>query len=221
MASGQSGAVKKLYETWLSTPDEDDLIQGPGQWDVLATEPGGVDYLETDSGGVPAMWAVPKGCAEDRVLLCIHGGGFMSGSMYTHRKLFGHLAKAVGARALIVGYRILPEGVHPVPLDDVVAAYRWLLDQGIKSERVAFTGDSAGGGLAITAQLRARDQGLPLPAATMPLSPWVDMEVSGDSVLSNAGDRRRGSPCTLVWAGDGRPGVRCDRCHLDSGNQRA
>jgi alpha/beta hydrolase fold len=126
-----------MYQSWLATSEPDDLIQGPGEWDVLTAEPGGVDYLETDAGGVSAMWEVPKGCAQDRVLLCIHGGGFMSGSMYTHRKLFGHLAKAVGARALNVGYRILPEGVHPVPVDDVIAAYRWLLDQGIDPERVA------------------------------------------------------------------------------------
>jgi acetyl esterase/lipase len=121
------------------------------------------------------------------VLLCVHGGGFVSGSMYTHRKMFAHLAKAVGARALIVNYRLLPEGVHPAPVDDVVAAYRWLLDQGIDPRHVAFAGDSAGGGLAITAQLRARDQGLPLPAAALPMSPWVDMAVTGKTMLSNHG----------------------------------
>jgi acetyl esterase/lipase len=95
--------------------------------------------------------------------MCIHGGGFVSGSIYTHRKMFGHLAKATGARALLVSYHLLPEGVFPGPADDVTNAYGWLLDQGISAGRIAFAGDSVGGWLAITVQLRAREQGLPLP----------------------------------------------------------
>ena len=193
MASKQSEAVKALYRSWLSTmaehpewspEDQRDLIEG---WNVLTTEPGGVDYLEVDAGGVPALWAAPHGADTERVLLCIHGGGFISGSMHTHRKLFAHLAKAAGARALIPNYRLLPEGQHPGPVDDIVGTYRWLLDQGIGAERIAITGDSAGGGLAVTTQLRARDAGLPLPAAAMPLSPWVDMEVVGETMASNSG----------------------------------
>ncbi len=186
MASTQSGAVTKIYQIWLGNPAEDDLVRDQREWDVLTAEPGGVDYLETDAGGRLAMWAVPKGCAEDRVLLCIHGGGFVSGSIYSHRKMFAHLAKAAGVRALVVDYPLLPDGVHPVPVDHVVATYRWLLDQGIDAGHIAFTGDSAGGGLSITAQLRAGDQGLPLPAAAMPISPWVDMEVTGETMLSNS-----------------------------------
>ncbi len=92
------------------------------------------------------MWAVPKRASTDRVLMCIHGGGFVSGSIYTHRKMFGHLAKAAGARALLVSYHPLPEGVFPVPANDVRNAYRWLLDQGISADRIAFAGDSVGAG---------------------------------------------------------------------------
>ena len=80
-------------------------------WGDVTGEPGGVDYIETDAGGVPALWAVPKGCAEDRVLLCAHGGGYVVGSMYTHRKVYGHVAKAIGCRALIVHYGRAPENV--------------------------------------------------------------------------------------------------------------
>jgi monoterpene epsilon-lactone hydrolase len=193
MASKKAEAVSRLYKSWLTIPtenpewsmeDQRDMIEG---WNVLTAEPGEVDYLESKVGAGPALWAIPHGSAEDGVLFCIHGGGFISGSIYTHRKLFAHLAKAVGARALIVSYRLLPEGAHPVPVDDCVAAYRWLLDQGIRPNHIAFTGDSAGGGLSITTQLRARDVGLPLPAAAMPLSPWVDMEVTGETMESNGG----------------------------------
>ena len=145
-----------MVQPGFEAPDDE-------SWGDLTAEPRGVDYLETEAGGLPAMWAVPKGASTDRVLMCIHGGGFVSGSIYTHRKMFGHLAKATGARALLVSYHLLPEGVFPGPADDVMNAYRWLLDQGISAGRIAFAGDSVGGWLAITVQLRAREQGLPLP----------------------------------------------------------
>ena len=122
------------------------------------------------------MWAAPKSCAQDRVLLCAHGGGYALGSVYTHRKVYAHMAKAIGCRALIVHYGRAPENVHPGPVNDMVRSYKWLLDQGIRPGHVALIGDSAGGGLAVTTILRAREQGLPLPAATMPLSPWLDMD---------------------------------------------
>lgn len=155
-------------------------------WESLSAEPGGVDYIETDAGGVPAMWAIPKGCTQDRVILCFHGGGFFTGSMYTHRKLYGHFAKAIGCRALTIHYRRTPEHIHPAQVNDALAAYRWLLDQGIRANHIAFAGDSAGGGLSITTLLLARDKGLPMPAATMPFSAWFDMEVVGESMVANS-----------------------------------
>jgi alpha/beta hydrolase fold len=103
MPSRQSEAVRDMYASWTAARLNDEEQDGES-WGDLTAEPGGVDYLETDADGVPAMWAVPKGCVEDRVLLCMHGGGFVGGSIYTHRKMFGHLAKAAGVRALIVHY---------------------------------------------------------------------------------------------------------------------
>jgi acetyl esterase/lipase len=154
-------------------------------WGDLTAEPRGVDYLESEAAGLPAMWAVPKHASTDRVLMCIHGGGFVSGSIYTHRKMFGHLAKAAGTRALLVSYHLLPEGVFPAPEGDVTNAYRSLLDQGISADRIAFAGDSVGGWLAVTVQLRARELGLPLPAAALLMSPCVDMETTGKSYETN------------------------------------
>jgi monoterpene epsilon-lactone hydrolase len=184
--------VKELYERWgaafAAEPDMplDQWRALVEEWPVVTAEPGGVDYVETDAGGVPAMWITPKDAATDRVLLAFHGGGFVTGSIYTHRKLFGHLAKAVGARALAVEFRRTPEHTHPAPVEDAVAAYRWLLEGGIDAEHVAFVGDSAGGGMVVTTMLAARDRGLPLPAAGMPLSPWFDFEASGASQDTNA-----------------------------------
>lgn len=155
------------------------------RWGDVTTEPGGVDYLEISVRGVPAMWLIPHGSPDDHVLLCIHGGGYIGGSIYTHRKLFGHIAKAVGVRALSIDYRRVPEHRHPAALDDVTTAYGWLLDEGFDSDRIAFVGDSAGGGLALAASLRLRDQGRPLPAALLPMSPWTDLTLGGNSHKTN------------------------------------
>jgi len=186
MPSKQSDAVRRRWEAsrlamvqpGFDAPDDE-------SWGDLTAEPRGVDYLETEAAGLPAMWAVPKAANTDRVLMCIHGGGFVSGSIYTHRKMFGHLAKAAGTRALLVSYHLLPDGVFPVPEGDVTNAYRSLLDQGISAGRIAFAGDSVGGWLAVTAQLHAREQGLPLPAAALLMSPCVDMETTGKSYETN------------------------------------
>jgi monoterpene epsilon-lactone hydrolase len=186
MPSKQSAAVRRRWEAsrlamvqpGFDAPDDE-------SWGDLTAEPREVDYLESEAAGLPAMWAVPKHASTDRVLMCIHGGGFQGGSIYTHRKMFGHLAKAAGTRALLVSYRLLPEGVFPAPEGDVTNAYRWLLDQGISADRIAFAGDSVGGWLAVTVQLRARELGLPLPAATLLMSPCVDMETTGRSYETN------------------------------------
>jgi acetyl esterase/lipase len=191
MASKQSEQLVTLYKGWIAAlganPEMplDELRAMFEHWRDVTAEPGGVDYIETDAAGVPALWAVPKGCAEDRVLLCSHCGCYVCGSMYTHRKVYSHFAKAIGCRALIVHYGRAPENLHPGPVDDMVNAYRWLLDQGIVPSHVALTGDSAGGGLAITTILRARERDLELPAATMPLSPWLDMDGAGATFESN------------------------------------
>jgi epsilon-lactone hydrolase len=188
MPSKQSEAVRKHWKTsWLAMTGglAEDEYRDQESWGNLTAEPREVDYLETVVAGRSAMWAVPKRASADRVLLCMHGGGFIGGSIYTHRKMFGHLAKAAGARALLVGYRLLPEGVYPAPADDALAAYQWLLDQGTAAGHVAFAGDSAGGWLAITVQLRARELGLPLPAASLLISPWTDMEIAGESYDTN------------------------------------
>jgi epsilon-lactone hydrolase len=186
MPSKQSEAVRRHWETGRLAMVQPGF-EGPDNesWGDLTAEPRAVDYLETEAGGLPAMWAVPKGASTDRVLMCLHGGGFLGGSIYTHRKMFGHLAKATGARALVVSYHLLPEGVFPVPADDVLAAYRWLLAQGISAGHIAFAGDSVGAWLAITVQLNAREQGLPLPAAAVLISPCVDMETTGESYRTN------------------------------------
>lgn len=191
MASKESAVLGELYQKWLSimmeNPDltVEEMRRMFEHWGDVTGEPEGVDYIEVDSNGVRCMWARPKGCNETRALLCTHGGGYMVGSMYSHRKMFGHIAKAVGCPALIVDYGRAPENLHPGPVNDCVSVYQWMLQRGLKPEHIAFTGDSAGGTLAITTALAARDKGLPMPAASMPISPWADMEITGETVTTN------------------------------------
>ena len=189
MASEESAIVRehwrRMTEAARANPNQtpDDVRDRVERhWGTLTAEPRGVDYLETEVAGRTALWAVPKGGAEDRVVLAVHGGGWISGSIYTHRKLFGHLAKAVGARALLTTYRQVP---YPGPLDDTIAAYRWLLDEGIDAKHIALVGDSFGAGLSVGVMLRARELALPTAAALMLMSPWVDLTASNETFESN------------------------------------
>jgi acetyl esterase/lipase len=200
MSEDKSKPLKDLYAGWkhaMATRHDMPLSDLRGMfehWGDVTAEPGGVDYLEVDAAGVLSMWAVPKNCATDRVLFCAHGGGYVLGSMYSHRKLFGHFAKAVGCRALVPNYKLAPEHLHPGPVDDVIVAYRWLLNvEKLPANRIAFIGDSAGGALAITAMLRAREKGLPLPVASVALAPYLDMEALGSTYTTNLGNDALGS----------------------------
>jgi acetyl esterase/lipase len=156
-------------------------------WQVLTAEPGEVDYTETEINGLQAMWAVPKNSDADRVVLCFHGGGYFVGSMFTHRKMYAHLAKRIGCRALIINYSLVPEYTYPKQFNEGIMAYEWLLEKGIKPGHIAFAGDSAGGGMTVGVMLSLKEQGLPLPAACMAISPWFDMEGTGDSMVTNTG----------------------------------
>ncbi|MFF0342228.1 alpha/beta hydrolase [Kribbella sp. NPDC004875] len=183
MASNESAAVRRHWAAAKASYGQLDREQADHRWAELTAEPADVDYLAVP--GRPALWIVPHEAATDRVLLCLHGGGYISGSRYSHRKMFAHLARAAGVRALVFDYPLAPEQIHPAQIDDAVDTYRWLLDQGIAPEHIVFTGDSAGGGMAVTTQLRAASVGLPLPAGAMPFSPWVDFEANGASYDAN------------------------------------
>jgi monoterpene epsilon-lactone hydrolase len=139
-----------------------------------------------NAGGVQAEWIAGAGAADDRVLLYLHGGGYVMGSINTHREMVARLSKASGARALLLDYRLAPENPFPAAVDDAVAAYRWLLSQNIKPNRIAVAGDSAGGGLTLATLVAVRDAKLPAPAVGVCISPWTDMEGTGASMTTRA-----------------------------------
>jgi acetyl esterase/lipase len=147
------------------------------------------DDIETERVGVngtPAEWISAPESQENRVILYLHGGGYLFGSARTHRVMLAHMARASKARVLALDYRLAPEIPFPAPVEDSVSAYRWLLDQGISAKKMVIGGDSAGGGLAIAALVALRSVGEPMPAAGVCISAWTDMESTGQSHTTNA-----------------------------------
>lgn len=156
-------AIREMYARWAAG----DLGEADGWGDVTA-EPHGVDHTEVSADGVPAMWLDPHGARTDRVIVALHGGGFVGGSLHTHRKMYGHLARAAGVRVLLATYRKAPEFRFPAQIEDAVTAFRWAA---ARAATVVLAGDSAGGGLAV--QVALRESGA---AGLLLLSPWVDID---------------------------------------------
>lgn len=124
---------------------------------------------------VPCEWIVPRKLATDRVLLYLHGGGFVFGLTPQHLKMGECLAQKLGSRVLMVDYRLAPEHPFPAALDDCETAYSWLLKQDVLAKNIAVAGDSAGGNLTLTTIMKLRDEGYPLPVAAACLSPVTDL----------------------------------------------
>jgi acetyl esterase/lipase len=124
---------------------------------------------------VPCEWLMPPNSPIGQVLLYLHGGGFVFGLTPPHLQLGAYLAKTMNMPILMVDYRLAPKDPFPAALDDCVAAYRWLLKQGMLAQNIVVAGDSAGGNLAITLVMKLRDSGDPLPAAIACLSPVTDL----------------------------------------------
>lgn len=136
--------------------------------------------------GVSGEWITPKSASDNAVLLYLHGGGYCVGSIDSHRPMVAHIARAANVRTLMIDYRLAPEHPFPAGLDDAVAAYEWLLEQGLAPDSIVIGGDSAGGGLTLATLLRSRDADLPMPSAAVLISPWLDLTASGESIVTCA-----------------------------------
>ena len=136
--------------------------------------------------GVPCEWQHAD-TGQGKVMLYIHGGAFMIGSPATHRAITAGLAARAGMSVCVVDYRLAPEHPYPAAPDDCLAVYQGLLDMGHPASQISIAGDSAGGNLTLVTALRARDQGLPLPAALVCFSPVTDFS-SEASHTPPAGD---------------------------------
>ncbi|MGW7424506.1 alpha/beta hydrolase [Streptomyces sp. NPDC054813] len=138
-------------------------------------------------GGVPVVTVETPGGDPSDVVLYFHGGAYAIGSAADAVGLAADVSRRVGARAVCVEYRLAPENPFPAAVDDAVAAYRALLDQGVPAARIAFVGESAGGGLAVATLVALKEAGLPQPSSAAVFSPWADLTVSGASATGKAG----------------------------------
>ena len=146
----------------------------------------GITTEGVDADGVPAEWVAAPDAGSGAVLY-LHGGGYVTGSVISHRGMAASLSRASGCRVLTIDYRLAPENKHPAQVQDAHTAYRWMLNNGVDASSLFVAGDSAGGGLTVATLLKARDAGDPMAAAGVCISPWVDMEGNGDSMRSKAG----------------------------------
>jgi epsilon-lactone hydrolase len=137
---------------------------------------------------IAAQWIdtpKPVGVLDSKVLLYLHGGCYVQKTPGVHHSLVARLAVACGCRTLYVDYRLAPEHPFPAALDDTIAAYRWLLHQNIPAANIMFAGDSAGGGLAVAALVRLRDDHIPLPAGAVLMSPWCDLTMNSPAAIAD------------------------------------
>ena len=186
MASEQLNKVIERIKSQPQNPNAPLAQRRAGMEKISERVPADVICEKVSAGGVPAEWISAPGATADRVILYLHGGGYVVGSINTHRAMVSRIARGSDARALLIDYRLAPEHPFPAAVDDVLASYRWLLAQGYKPGRIVIAGDSAGGGLAIAALLAIREAKLPLPAGAVPISPWTDLEGTGDSIRTRA-----------------------------------
>jgi epsilon-lactone hydrolase len=176
--------IRAVYRGWNRDMS---VAQMRSDWDAaFGGSTAAVTCERVSAGGVEGEWISPADAPLDKAILYFHGGGFRIGSVASHRDLIAQIAVASGCRVLAINYRLAPEHRFPAALDDALAAYGWMLGQGLTPGNVAFAGDSAGGNLVLAAMLALRERGLPLPIAAVLMSPWTDLAATGTSYVTRA-----------------------------------
>jgi monoterpene epsilon-lactone hydrolase len=181
--------IAKLRATIAARPRATEIAQMRIDSDARGLASGlaaDVTVQPVNANGVKAEWTSTPRADPANAILYLHGGGYVICSLDSHRHLAAEVGRASGARTLAIDYRLAPEHPFPAPVEDAVAAYRYMLDSGLQPNRIAFAGDSAGGGLVIAAMLAIRDAGLPPPGCGWCISPWVDMQATGASFVDRA-----------------------------------
>ena len=186
MADADIDAIRALL---AAAPRAADLKERRARLDGFGaryTVASDIKVQQVNAGGVDAEWTLAPESDPWRVLLFLHGGGYISGSIASHRHLVAQAGREARCRTLALGYRLAPEHPFPAALDDTLAAYRFLIAQGITPEQITFGGESAGGGLALAAMVSLRDAGDPLPARAWLSSPWLDLQQTGATMQTRA-----------------------------------
>ncbi len=163
--------------------------------------PKGVQTETAQIEQMAAEWIIPEQAVPGKVLLYIHGGGFISGSVQTHRMHVAKFAMGSGLKSLLFNYRLAPEHPFPAAPEDCVTAYRWLLRQGYAPEDIVVGGESAGGTLTLALLLALKEEKIALPAAAFSISPVTDLRCGADSFRTNAKKDIAPQGSWDVWTG--------------------
>ena len=190
MSSLRSYAIRLVVKYWIApkfnltttVKEQRAAFEGIGKLTIL---PFKTKIQPVTVGGVSAKWISVANVAEDCVVLYLHGGAYNIGSSNIYRDIAARISKASGAKVLLIDYRLAPEHPFPAAIEDATIAYRWLLENGFSPQNIAISGDSSGGGLTIATLVSLRDSGEALPAAAVVLSPWTDLEGTGESITKH------------------------------------
>lgn len=184
--------LKRILKTLKSRSQFSNIIQTRVRFEktmlLFKSHFAGLSYQPFEIENIKCEWIIPDNSPSNKVLLFFHGGGYAVGSINTHRALVSDIAKQAGIKALLFDYRLAPEYPYPAAIEDCVMVYKWLLQQGYPPAQIAFAGDSAGGGLCIGTVLYLRDNHIALPKCIIGMSPWLDLSLSGETLLSKKDD---------------------------------
>jgi acetyl esterase/lipase len=186
MSDAEIEVIRQILST---NPRPAELSERRRRLDALGGQyptPADVIVEAADANGVSAEWTVSPEADPARVILYLHGGGYTTGSLESHRHMVAQAGREARSRTIALGYRLAPEHPFPAAVEDAVAGYRYLLSRGFAANRIAVAGDSAGGGLTVALLVSLRDAGLPLPACAWCSSPWVDLEGTGGNMTAKA-----------------------------------
>jgi monoterpene epsilon-lactone hydrolase len=187
------GFAAVIRENVRARPEgEIDVAAGRAAFEMMGRTPQIVGGAHFERGAVPDDGKgraplferiLPDLNERRREILYLHGGAFALGSLEGYRAMVSHVATACRATTSVLEYRLAPEHPFPAAPDDAFAAWKAMAKDGVPR---VIVGDSAGGNLALSTMIRARDEGLPLPAAAVLLSPWLDLDHAGASMKTNA-----------------------------------
>lgn len=176
--------VRAIFDSWNADTTIAEMRAG---WESLfhgTRSVVGAVSKKVETAGFKGEWIVAPEADEDRAVVYLHGGGYVIGSVDSYRDMCERLSRAAKACVLAVDYRLAPEHPFPAAVEDAVSAYRWVLERGIKANRVAIAGDSAGGALTLAVLFVIKQEGGAMPACAVPMSPWVDLEHTGETMQS-------------------------------------
>ena len=184
MSTEQRETLDAILRQSTLPPDADVNEQRRLLRELISAQPLPADVTVTTAelGGVPTAEVTVAGIEPRHVVLYFHGGVYAIGDAALAAELASQVGRRTDAKVISVDYRLAPEHPYPAAVDDALAAYEALLDDGIAASDIVFAGESAGGGLAIATLVNARDHGLPLPAAAYAMSPYVDLTLAGATV---------------------------------------